>query len=192
LAIPSLYGVFMASQSILVPQLSTVPGAESAASLMLRWLVHKNVVDGQLTTCCRGGNGMGYAIAEGARRVVRHPERLPFGDTLNGLCIMTKRCIYTPQQGFLEEAGCPRCQREVGEPLFESLEEWYPGHTDNFTCPLCGFEDDINGFLFLQPCGFSNLGFIFEGWGEAVFTDSFVADFAERLDWPVRQVNVRF
>jgi len=181
----------MASQSILVPQLSTVPGNEGAASLMLRWLVHKNIVDGQPTTCCRGGNGMGYAIAEGARRVVRHPERLPFNQKFNGLRIVTKRCIYTPQKGFLEEAGCPQCRREVGEPLFESLDEWYPGLTDNFTCPLCGFEDDINGFLFLQPCGFSNLGFIFEGWSEAGFTEAFVKDFAERLDWPVRLVEVQ-
>lgn len=181
----------MASQSILVPQLSTVPGNEGAASLMLRWLVHKNVVDGQPTTCCRGGNGMGYAIADGARRVVRHPERLPFGEKINGLRIVTKRCIYTPQKGFLEEAGCPKCRREVGEPLFESLDEWYPGLTDNFTCPLCGFEDDINGFLFLQPCGFSNLGFIFEDWSEAGFTDAFVKGFAERLDWPVRLVDVQ-
>ena len=36
--------------------------------------------------------------------------------------------------------------------LFDSLDEWMPGDTDNFSCPQCGHEDDVNGFLFLQPC----------------------------------------
>ncbi|MFF7706952.1 sugar ABC transporter ATPase [Pseudomonas sp. NPDC007930] len=180
----------MANQAILVPQISSVPAHEAVAGRMLRWLIHKNIVDSQATTCGLAGNRMAYCIAEGARRVVEHPERLPFGQAVNGLQIITKRCIFTPAKGFLEEAGCPHCRREVGEPLFESLDEWFPGDTDNFMCPLCGFEDDINGFLFLQPCGFSNLGFIFNGWGEAVFKPAFVAAFAERLDFKVRAVTV--
>ena len=48
-----------------------------------------------------------------------------------------------------------------------------PGHTDNFTCPRCGHEDDINGFYSLQPCGFSNLGFIFNNWADAGFKPVF-------------------
>lgn len=181
----------MANQCILVPNISTVPGHEALASRMLRWLLHKNVVDSQLSTCGAIGNRMGYATAAGARRVARVPERLPFDEPVNGLQIITKRCIYTPGEGFNEEAGCPHCRREVGEPLFESLDEWYPGHTDNFMCPLCGFEDDINGFLFLEPCGFSNLGFIFNGWHPAGFTDAFIASFSDQLGFAVRQVNVK-
>ena len=95
-----------------------------------------------------------------------------------------------PARGFLGEAGCPDCRREIGEPLFESLENWWPGETDNFTCPECGFEDDINGFLFLQPCGFSNLAFIFNGCTEAGFDRAFLAAFADRLGYPVRVVRV--
>ncbi|MNN25116.1 hypothetical protein D3C81_1385730 [compost metagenome] len=156
----------------------------------MRWLVRKNIVQEELTTCGRTGNRMAYAIGDGARAVVLHPEALPFGEPVNGLEIVTKRCIYTPTRDFREEAGCPQCRQEVGEPLFDSLEQWWPGETDNFTCPECGFEDDINGFLFLQPCGFSNLGFIFNGWTEAVFRQDFLAVFAERLGFPVRQVRV--
>lgn len=180
----------MANQSIIVPQISTFPAHEAAAGRMLRWLIHKNIVDSQLSTCGLAGNRMAYCIAEGARRVVEHPARLPFGVPINGLQIVTKRCIFTPAKGFLEEAGCPHCRREVGEPLFESLDEWYPGDTDNFMCPACGFEDDINGFLFLQPCGFSNLGFIFNDWAPAQFNTAFIDAFAERLDCPVRLVTV--
>lgn len=62
--------------------------------------------------------------------------------------------------------------------------------TDNFTCPECGHEDDINGFLFLQPCGFSNLGFIFNNWLEAGFEQEFLDEFADWLDQPVSWVRV--
>ena len=177
-------------QTILVPQISTLPNHEARARLMLRWLVQRNVVEAQPSTCGRSGNRMAYAIAPGAKRVVEQPDLLPFGRPVNGLEVVTKRCIYTPTRRFLEEAGCPNCRKEVGEALFDSLEEWTPKVTDNFTCPLCGFEDDINGFLFLQPCGFSNLGFIFNNWGAARFKPSFIEAFAERVGYAVREVVV--
>ncbi len=177
-------------QRILVPQISTFPNHEARARLMLRWLVQRNIVEPELSTCGRTGNRMAYAIAAGARRIVLHPERLPFGQPVNGLEVVTKRCIYTPTKNFHEEAGCPQCRKEVGEALFDSLDEWMPKVSDNFTCPLCGFEDDINGFLFLQPCGFSNLGFIFNNWGEAAFKPSFIEEFGERLRFGVREVVV--
>ncbi len=179
----------MSTQRIIVPKLSTLPFHEARARAILRWLVREKVVEEALTTCGRTGNRMGHALAEGARTFALHPDKLPFGEQANGLEVVLKRCIYTPTDGFLEEAGCPECRREVGEPLFDSLDEWMPGVSDNFTCPLCGFEDDINGFLFLQPCGFSNLGFIFNGWAQARFTASFLEEFAERLGYPVTVVE---
>jgi hypothetical protein len=180
----------MSTQSIIVPQISSFPGHEGRARLILRWLVQKNIVQEQATTCGRTGNGMAYGIGEGARKVVEHPELLPYGKPVNGMEVVIKRCIFTPTKDFKEEAGCPECRREVGEALFDSLEEWMPGHTDNFMCPECRHEDDINGFLFLQPCAFSNLGFIFNDWADAQFKASFLADFAERLDQKVRLVRV--
>ena len=65
-------------QRILVPQVSTFPNHEARARLMLRWLVQRNIVEEQLSTCGRTGSCMGYAIAPGAKRVALHPERLPF------------------------------------------------------------------------------------------------------------------
>jgi hypothetical protein len=181
----------MNTQSIIVPQISSFPAHEARARAILRWLVKLDVVEESLSTCGRSFNRMAYAIAPGARRVVENPDALPYGKAVNGLEIVLKRCIYTPQQGFKEEAGCPECRREIGEALFDSLEEWSPGHTDNFICPECRFEDDINGFLFLDPCGFSNLGFIFNDWLEAGFKPAFLEEFAERLDRPVAWVKVR-
>lgn len=177
-------------QLIIVPQISTVPGHHALAGRMLRWLVRQGVVEAFPSAFARGGNRMIHAVAPGARQVVEHPDRLPLGKPGAGLEIVDKRCIYTPVRGFLHEAGCPECRREVGEPLFESLEEWWPGETDNFTCPECGFEDDINGFLYLQACGFSNLAFVFNDWLEAGFSRAFLAAFADRLGFPVRLVEV--
>ncbi|MFJ3484895.1 sugar ABC transporter ATPase [Pseudomonas sp. NPDC090202] len=181
----------MNTQSIIVPQISSFPGHELKARAILRWLVKLEVVEESMTTCGRSFNRMAYAIGPGARRFVENPDALPYGKPVNGLEIVLKRCIYTPQQGFKEEAGCPECRREIGEALFDSLEEWMPRHTDNFMCPECRFEDDINGFLFLDPCGFSNLGFIFNDWLDAGFKASFLEEFAERLDRKVSWVKVR-
>ena len=179
------------SQAIIVPRISTVPAHEARARMILRWLAERRIVEALPTTCGRGAAGMGYAIAAGARKVVQHPERLPFGQPINGLEVVTKRCIYTPTRDFAEEAGCPECRREIGEALFESLDEWMPRHTETFTCPECGFEDDINGFLFIPACAFSNLGFIFNGWAEAGFTQAFLEEFAERLGFAVALIEVQ-
>lgn len=181
----------MRDQIILVPRISSLPGHEAKAWGILRWLVKRNIVEQLPTTCGHGARGMAHAIAPGARQIVQRPDRLPYGQSLNGLEIVTKRCIYTPTEGFLEEAGCAECRQEIGEALFASLEEWMPGQTDNFICPECGHEDDINGFLFLQPCAFSNLGLIFNGWAPAGFRPAFLEELAERLGQPLAQVQVK-
>ena len=179
-----------AAQLVVVPQISTLPLHESKAMSLLNWLVKQRIVQALPSTCGVGGNGMAYGIDEGARRIALYPEKLPFAQRYNGLEIITKRCVYTPTRNFLEEAGCPQCRQEIGVPLFASLEEWSPGETDVFCCPECGFEDDINGFLYLQPCAFSNLGFIFNGWAQAGLRPAFVESFAERLGFAVRQVII--
>ena len=177
-------------QAIIVPQISSFPGHEAAALKLVRWLTRQNIIEAGLSTCGRTGRYMGYGIAAGARKVVERPELLPFGQQVHGLEIIYRRCIYTPTRDFHEEAGCPESRQEVGEALFESLDEWFPGHTDNFICPLCGHEDDINGFLFLQPCAFSNLGFIFNNWADAVFKPDFLQQIASVLGFSVRVVRV--
>jgi Zn ribbon nucleic-acid-binding protein len=180
----------MHTQSIIAPRISTVPVHEPRARAILRWLVRREIISEELSTCGRNGNRMAYAIGPGARDVVHHPDRLPYNEAINGLEVVLDRCIFTPEEGFLREAGCPECRREIGEALFDSLEEWMPGQTDNFTCPECGHEDDINGFLFLQPCAFSNLGFIFNNWLDAGLQQSFIDEFADWLDQPVAHVAV--
>ncbi|MDQ0122511.1 hypothetical protein J2W17_001456 [Pseudomonas lini] len=130
----------MNSQSIIVPKISTLPVHEPRARAVVRWLVRKNIIKEELTTCGRTGNRMAHAIADGARAVVLHPQALPFGEPVNGLEIITKRCIYTPAKGFLEEAGCAECRKEVGEALFESLEDWMQGAPITSPAPSAGMK----------------------------------------------------
>ena len=136
----------MNTQNILVPRLSTLPVHEPRARAILRWLVRKDIVEEQLSTCGRSGNRMAYAIGPGARNVVEQPDLLPYGQPVNGLEVVTDRCIFTP----------------------------------------------VDGFLFLQPCAFSNLGFIFNNWGQTSFKPAFIAEFADWLDQPIAQVLVKF
>lgn len=179
----------MSDQCILVPRLSRVPAHEALAQKVLHWLVRNEVVSSIPTTCGVTGSRMAYPPAAGARRVAGRPERVPFEHATNGLEIVTRRCIYTPTDDFREEAGCPECRQEVGEPFFENLDEWMAGDTDHFECPECGFEDEVNNFLFLQPCAFSNLGFIFNGWAGAGFSDDFLEAFSARIGLPVAVVR---
>lgn len=180
-------------QFIIVPQISSYPGPEAGARKILRWLVARGIVEAQSSRCGRGAGGLGHAMAPGAARVLDLPAgvELPLGQPRNGLEIVTERCIYTPVEGFEGRARCPECRAEVGEVLLEHLEEWMPGETDNFACPACGFEDDINGFPFSQPCAFSDLGFIFNNWPGRYFVRAFLDEFAERLGFPVTLVQVK-
>jgi Zn ribbon nucleic-acid-binding protein len=177
-------------QSIIVPRISSFPEHEAKARQVLRWLVSQDIVAALPTRCGRTTGGMAHALAAGARKVVVYPQRLPFHQPVNGLEVVRQRCIFTPEKDFLAEAGCPECRQEVGEALFASLEQWMPGETDNFICPECAYEDDINGFLFPQPCGFSNLGFIFNNWAEAQLSAAFVDAFAAHLGYPLSVVQV--
>jgi hypothetical protein len=58
----------MNSQSIIVPKISTLPVHEPRARAIVRWLVRKNIIEEELTTCGRTGNGMAYAIAPAVPR----------------------------------------------------------------------------------------------------------------------------
>jgi hypothetical protein len=119
--------------------------------------------------------------------VVLHPEALPFGEPINGLEIIVKRCIYTPAR-LSRGAGCAECRREVGERCSKAWKTGCRPHRQ-LHLPGCGHEDDINGFLYLQECAFSNLGFIFNNWLEAGFKQSFIDEFADWLDQPVSWVS---
>jgi len=167
-------------QYIIVPQVSSYPGSQARARKILRWLTGLGIVEPQLNACGMRPGALGHAMAPGAERVLDLPAgvSLPLDQPRTGLEIVTERCIFTPERDFEKQAGCPQCRREIGEALFEHLEAWMPGETDNFECPECGFEDDINGF-------------IFNNWPGEYFLRAFLDEFRERLGFPIRVVRVR-
>lgn len=178
-------------QLMLVPLISTHPNAEASAQKVLRWLVGLNIV---AQYPCASGLRAGHYLhpmREGARRILNVADEasLPINQPNCGLEIITERGIYTPEPPFDQRARCPECRREIGTPLFESLERWVAAETDNFECPHCGFEDDINGFHFAQPCAFSDVGFIFYNWPSSYFLQGFFRELTERTGFPMRQIE---
>ena len=181
------------TQTILVPQASSFPGVQKNARLILNWLSALKVVQREASHCVPNPLNQGYARGERADWILAGDVIWPSAanpELRDGLEIITDRCIYTPEVGFQRRAQCPECRKAVGEALFEHLEQWMPAETDNFICPVCGFEDDINGFRFPQPCGFSDLGFIFHNWPDAEFSPTFLREFRERLGFPISIVKV--
>lgn len=179
-------------QFIIVPQISSYPGPQARARKIHSWLAGLGVVEARLSPCGLRPGALGYAMAPGAEKILDLPAGmvLPLGAPRTGLEIVTERCIYTPERGLERRARCPQCRREIGEALFEHLEVWMPGESDNFECPECGYEDDLNGFAFAQPCAFSDLGFIFNNWPGQYFLRAFLDEFVARLGFPLRVVPV--
>src|SRR5690606_37045437 len=60
-AVSAILAVMSTIQSILVPQISSLPEAEARARLMLRWLAGQRLVAAQQSTCGCLGNGMAHA-----------------------------------------------------------------------------------------------------------------------------------
>lgn len=171
-------------QICIVPKISTVPNPQAKARAIRQWLIKREIIVEQLSAC--GSTADILAYASGPRGGVVDSTL-----SASGMEIVLERGIFTPLEGFTMEAGCPECRREIGEPLFESLDEWLPGHTENYICPLCEHEDDVNGFIYPQACAFSNLGFIFNNWSESFFKPGLLEEFAARLGYPVAMVVAR-
>ena len=179
-------------QFMLVPLISSHPNPEACAQKILRWLVGLNVVAVRpVASGLRPGHCV-YPMKEGALRIldVLDDFPLPIDTPTTGLEFITERGLYTPEPPFARRARCPECRHELGTPLFESLERWIANETDNFECPRCGFEDDVNGFTFAQPCAFSNLGLVFHNWPSQYFLKGFLREFPARFGFPMRIVEI--
>ena len=179
-------------QTILAPRLSSHPRVGRTAVDLLGWLAASGVVRAEASPCLpsrgRRGHAPGPRLTEMLRLAPGMDDPRDYAD--GGLEIVTERCIFTPLDGFEGRARCPACRREIGEALFEHLEVWMPAESDNFACPECDHEDDINGFDFSQPCAFSDLGFIFNHWPARAFAPAFLEEFRRRLGQPLAVVEV--
>ena len=179
------------SQYMLVPAISSYPGNQGKAFAVLRWLVKHEMVEPTLSVCGLNGS-QGYAMGKGAMKAFKGTiaeKDLPW-DKPNGLVLITDRCVFAPNGGA--KARCPECRKAVSIALWEHVEEWVARETDNFMCPHCAFEDDINGFVFTPACAFSDLGFIFTNWPGEHFNDFFIQEIKSRLGFGLCRVQATY
>lgn len=169
----------MSDHSItIVPKKSVYPDNEAAAKKMIAWLISRDIIK-QETSDCILATTHGYAISEGARKIVQEPESLPFSLTVTGLEVITERTIFHTGENGLDEMICPACKQNITAEEWSFFDKWFNDTNDKIVCPLCEAENSIHSFAFTPQWGFSNLGFTFWNWPG--FTGEFVESFAEQL-----------
>lgn len=161
----------------IVPKKSNYYNGKAKAKEILEWLVTHDIVKETLSDCALGSEG--YAISEGARKVAKFPDYLPYDSVLNGLEIVIGRQIFDAGENGLEGCICPYCKYHLEKEVDVLFEEWFEQHKNDVTCPNCYVSSDIHDYKFLPEWGFSNLGFTFWNWSE--FTEEFVTEFKNRL-----------
>ena len=173
-----------------VPRTSAYPGKEEKAQDILDWLVSKDVVKVEKTDSILGGQGkLGHAVSEGAKRVVKNPENLPFNLWTNGLDIIIERMIYSTCQYGLDQFICPNCKDNLAHKGWAIFEDWYNYEWDKVICPICNQSEEIHSFTFNPSWGFSDLGFTFWNWTE--FTPEFLEEFQRKLGVEIDVVEAR-
>lgn len=169
----------MSTHSIsIVPKLSSFPNNTDKAIEILNWLVSKDIVENTSTDCTYGSE-YGYAISEGAKRVISLPDDLPYHIIPNGLDIVTERRVFDTGQNGMNECICPHCKENIALEEWDFISKWYENESNNITCTKCGKESEIHLYSFEPEWGFSNLGFTF--WNLVDFTDEFLAEFKQKL-----------
>lgn len=168
----------MSDHSIsIVPRISNYLNNAEKADEIVAWLVSRDIVKPDLSDCTLGDSG--YAISEGAKKVVRNPEELPFTLISNGLEVVIERHVFHTGEGEIDEIICPACKQNIAPEAMDFLDEWSEDKNDNIVCPLCNVSAEIHAFKFAPFWGFSDLGFTFWNWPE--LTDDFVNEFRQRL-----------
>ena len=169
----------MSEHSIsIVPRQSTYTDRQNKANEILDWLVSRDIVKPTLSDCV-GSSNNGYTISNGAKNVSDDPDTLPFDYSVNGLDIITTRQIFDTGENGIEELICPNCNQDISSEDWDFFNDWSESISNNLTCPLCDDSNDIHNFKFTPQWGFSDLGFTFWNWPP--LTDSFVAEFKDKL-----------
>lgn len=172
----------------IVPRVSNYPEHTSKAQEILKWLVEQDIVKSTLSDCVLDSHG-GYAVSEGAKKVVLYPEELPWELVTNGLDIITQRTVFDTCGNGLDELTCPSCKTNLVDSDWDFFLDWYEEKSNDITCPACNVAAEVHLFQFSPAWGFSNLGFTFWNWG--YLKDDFIKQMQERLGCEVDVVYCR-
>jgi hypothetical protein len=173
------------SRISIVPRKSTYPGKENKAKDILAWLISLDIVKTTLSDCILSTQ-YGYAISQGAKKIVTHPDLLPFQLRTNGLEIITERTIFDTGENEIEKLICPKCEKDISGEDWDFLNEWFGKKSDRLTCPSCNAATEVHDYQFVPEWGFSDLGFTFWNWPP--LKDEFINEFKEKLECDVSVV----
>jgi len=87
----------------IVPKIKDYPERKAKTKEILDWLNEHDIVKTELSDCILGEGG--YAISDGATKVVNESEHLPFSLITNGLDIITETQIFHPGEFWDDEEG---------------------------------------------------------------------------------------
>lgn len=168
----------------IVPLVENYPNHAAKAQEIVQWLSEIKAIKKEKSICTLGKEG--YAIDEGAKKLVEFPEELPFGLEVCGLEVFTQSHIFTSGERELETVLCPSCKGEMREYFENQVNLWESTNNFIIQCPHCQAKHPIHAFHCEPIWGFSNLGFKFWNWTD--FTYQFIEDFEQRLGCEVRVV----
>ena len=179
----------MSDNSIsIVPRQSSFADKIAKEEEILKWLMSQDIIKGTLSDCVLN-SAKGYAISDGARKIVINSDKLPFGLITNGLEITTERQSFHTGEYGLDECICPSCEANIVFEEWSFLNHWYEMNIDNITCPLCDVENKIHQLTFVPEWGFSDLGFTFWNWAD--LSSEFIEEFSQRLGQEVSVVYMK-
>ncbi len=170
----------------LVPRISEFKNKEERAKMIIDWLIEIDAIKPIKSNCVLGLEELGYAISNGAKKIVTEPEYLPFDLSANGLEVEFERQIFTAMENGIETLVCPNCDENIAEEDWDFFNEWASKESNNLTCPKCKKSNEIHSYTFEPIWGFSDLGFVFWNWVE--FKKEFFKEFENRIGCEIDMV----
>jgi len=170
----------------LVPRISEVKNKEKRAKRIIDWLIEIDAIKPMKSNCILGPEEFGYAISNGAKKIVTEPDYLPYGLSANGLEIKFERQIFTTMEYGIDTLICPKCNENIAEENWDFFNEWASKESNDLTCPKCQKPNEIHSYSFEPIWGFSDLGFVFWNW--VAFKKEFLREFENKIGYEIDMV----
>ena len=170
----------------LVPRISEFKNKEERANRIIDWLIEIDAIKPIKSNCVLGLEEFGYAISNGAKKIVTEPDYLPYSLSANGLEVEFGRQIFTTMENGIDTLICPNCDENIAEEDWDFFNEWTLKESNNLTCPKCQKSNEIHSYTFEPIWGFSDLGFVFWNWVE--FKKEFLEEFENRIGCEIDMV----
>ncbi len=90
----------------IVPVEEEYPYNQKKSQAILEWFISRDIVKPNKSDCVLGAD-YGYSVSNGASKVVKYPEELPFDLITNGLEIVTESQVFDPGEFYEEGQELP-------------------------------------------------------------------------------------